>query len=139
MCIRDSDYIALGCNLSTPALQDINVRQAMSYAMDRDATLNVVFGGKAVPCSMVPPGLGHWCLDVSDMELYQTNVEKAKELMEAAGYNDEMCIRDRSQPAGRALRTVYAAPFLVFILNRLRDRNPGVPGVWPIFKRAPDP
>ena len=85
---QTNDYIALGCNLSTPALQDINVRQAMSYAMDRDAIINVVFGGQAVPCSMVPPGLGHWSLDVSDMELYQTNVEKAKELMEAAGYND---------------------------------------------------
>ena len=85
---QTNDYIAMGCNLSTPALQDINVRQAMSYAMDRDAIINVVFGGQAVPCSMVPPGLGHWSLDVSDMELYQTNVEKAKELMEAAGYND---------------------------------------------------
>ena len=85
---QTNDYIALGCNLSTPALQDINVRQALSYAMDRDAIINVVFGGQAVPCSMVPPGLGHWSLDVSDMELYQTNVEKAKELMEAAGYND---------------------------------------------------
>ena len=37
---------------------------------------------------MVPPAMGHWSLDVSDMDLYQTNVEKARELMEAAGYSD---------------------------------------------------
>lgn len=85
---QTNDYIALGCNLSTPALQDINVRQAMSYAMDRTALINVVYGGQAVPCSMIPPGLGHWSLEVSSMDLYKTNVDKAKELMEAAGYSD---------------------------------------------------
>ena len=85
---QTNDYIAVGCNLSTPALQDKNVRQAMSYAMDRAAIINVVYGGQALPCSMVPPAMGHWSLDVSDMDLYQTNVEKARELMEAAGYSD---------------------------------------------------
>ena len=69
-----------GCNLSTPALQDKNVRQAMSYAMDRQAIIDVVFAGQAVPCSMMPPAMGHWALDVSGMDLYQTNVEKAKQL-----------------------------------------------------------
>lgn len=83
-----STYVALGCNLSTPALQDKNVRQAMSYAMDRQAIINVVFAGQAVPCSMMPPAMGHWALDVSGMDLYKTNVEKAKSLMEAAGYNE---------------------------------------------------
>ena len=57
---QTNDYIALGCNLSTPALQDINVRQAMSYAMDRDAIINVVFGGQAVP----------WCLPDWDTGLW---------------------------------------------------------------------
>ena len=37
---------------------------------------------------MVPSAMGHWSLDVSDMDLYQHDVDKAKELMEAAGYSD---------------------------------------------------
>lgn len=81
-------YLAIGNNLSTPALQDKNVRQAISYAMDRQAIINVVFSGAAVPCSMVPPAMGHWSLDVSGMDLYKTDVAKAKSLMEAAGYSD---------------------------------------------------
>ena len=85
---QTNDYIALGCNLSTPALQDKNVRQAMSYALDRQAIINVVFNGQATVSSMVPAAMGHWSLDVSTMDLYQTNVDKAKELMEGAGFND---------------------------------------------------
>ncbi len=85
---QTNEYIAVGCNLSTAALQDLRVRQAISYAMDRDTIINVVFSGQAAPCSMVPPAMGHWSLDVSDMDLYKTNVDKAKELMEAAGYSD---------------------------------------------------
>ena len=85
---QTNDYIAVGCNLSTPALQDKNVRQAMSYALDRQAIINIVYNGQASVCSMVPPGLGHWSLDVSTMDLYQYDVDKAKSLMEAAGYSD---------------------------------------------------
>lgn len=86
---QSNTYIALGCNLSTPALQDKNVRQAIDYATDRQSLINVVFSGQAVPCSMLPPAMGHWSLDVSKMDLYQYNLEKAQQLMQAAGYNDK--------------------------------------------------
>ena len=85
---QTNDYIAVGCNLSTPALQDKNVRQAMSYALDRQALINIVYNGQAAVSSMVPPAMGHWSLDVSTMDLYQYDVDKAKALMEAAGYSD---------------------------------------------------
>jgi peptide/nickel transport system substrate-binding protein len=84
---QTNTYIAIGCNLSTAALQNKNVRQAMDYAIDRQAIINVVFGGQAVPSSMMPPAMGHWSLDVSGIDLYKTNVDKAKKLMEDAGYN----------------------------------------------------
>ena len=85
---QTNDYIAMGCNLSTPALQDQNVRQAMSYALDRQALINVVFNGQAQVSTMMPPAMGHWSLDAGSFELYQFNLDKAKELMEAAGYSD---------------------------------------------------
>jgi peptide/nickel transport system substrate-binding protein len=84
---QTNNYVAVGCNLSTAPLQDKNVRQAMSYAIDRQGIINVVFGGKAVVSSMMPPAMGHWASDVSSQDLYKTNVSKAKQLMEAAGYN----------------------------------------------------
>ena len=49
---QTNDYIAMGCNLSTPALQDQNVRQAMSYALDRQTLINVVFNGQAQVSTM---------------------------------------------------------------------------------------
>ena len=85
---QTANYIAVGCNLSTEALQNKDVRQAMSYAMDRSAIINVVFGGQAEVCSMMPPAMGHWAEDVSTMDLYKTDVDKAKKLMEGAGYSD---------------------------------------------------
>lgn len=85
---QTNNYMAMGCNLSTPALQDLNVRQAMSYAIDRQTLINIVYNGQATISSMIPSSLGHWSLDVSDMDLYQYNVEKAKSLMEASGYSD---------------------------------------------------
>ena len=81
-------YCAMGLNLSTPALQDLRVRQAMSYAIDRQTLINVVFNGAAEMCSMVPPAMGHWSLDVNEMDLYKYDVAKAKALMEEAGYSD---------------------------------------------------
>ena len=86
---QTNNYMAMGCNLSTEALQDIRVRQAMSYAIDRQTLINIVYNGQAAITSMVPPSLGHWSLDVSDMDLYQYNVDKAKALMEEAGYGPD--------------------------------------------------
>lgn len=85
---QTNDYIAMGCNLSTPALQDQNVRQAMSYALDRQTLINVVFNGQAQVSTMMPPAMGHWSLGADSFDLYQFNLDKAKELMEAAGYSD---------------------------------------------------
>ena len=86
---QTNNYLAMGCNLSTAALQDIRVRQAMSYAIDRQTLINIVYNGQATITSMVPPSLGHWSVDVTDMDLYQYNVDKAKALMEEAGYGPD--------------------------------------------------
>lgn len=85
---QTNNYLAMGCNLSTKALQDVNVRQAMSYAIDRNVLINIVYNGQATVSSMLPSAMGHWSLDVNEMDLYQPDVAKAKQLMEAAGYSD---------------------------------------------------
>ncbi|MBE5784221.1 MAG: hypothetical protein E7330_00290 [Clostridiales bacterium] len=85
---QTSDYIALGLNASTPALQDKNVRQAICYAIDRQNIIDIVFSGEAIPTHIIPPSTGHWSVPLSNYDLYTTNVEKAKQMMEAAGYNE---------------------------------------------------
>ena len=60
----------------------------MSYALDRQTLINVVFNGQAQVSTMMPPAMGHWSLGADSFDLYQFNLDKAKELMEAAGYSD---------------------------------------------------
>lgn len=84
---QSNQYVAVGCNMSTPALQDKRVRQAITYATDREALINIVFAGKAMACSIVPPSLGHWSVPLDQIDVYHTDVAKAKALMEEAGYS----------------------------------------------------
>jgi peptide/nickel transport system substrate-binding protein len=65
-----------------PAFQDKNVRQAMSYAIDKQAIIDVVlFGTGAVMDSELPRTLNY-----VPQQPYTYNVERAKELMAASAY-----------------------------------------------------
>ncbi len=87
---QSNDYTFLGFNLSREALQDQNVRQAMSLAIDRAAIIDYVYNGEAVPTTFVPPAMGRWTWDaVSESPLYTQNIDEAKALMEAAGYSED--------------------------------------------------
>ncbi|MFI3168488.1 MAG: ABC transporter substrate-binding protein [Faecalibacterium sp.] len=86
---QSNNYTFLGMNLSNAALQDINVRQAMSLAVDRDAIIDYVHNGAAVQTTFVPPAMGIWSWDaVNESPLYVYDVDAAKALMEASGYSD---------------------------------------------------
>ena len=66
--------------------QDVKVRQAINYAIDRETIINTVLGGKAYPAEGVLPTsiLGYNENGFS----YPYDPEKAKELLEEAGYGD---------------------------------------------------
>ena len=70
-----------------PALADERVRQAINYAVDRDTLLEQLQLGRGTATSQVfGPDSGAF---VDDLEEYYTyDPEKAKELMEEAGYED---------------------------------------------------
>ena len=70
-----------------PALADERVRQAINYAVDRDTLLEELQLGRGTATSQVfGPDSGAF---VDDLEEYYTyDPEKAKELMEEAGYED---------------------------------------------------
>ena len=76
-------YVTLNMNL--PELQDVKVRQAMNYAIDKDAYIQLMYAGNGKPAtSVVPSIIGGY----KEQTPYTYDVEKAKELMKEAGYED---------------------------------------------------
>jgi peptide/nickel transport system substrate-binding protein len=75
-------YLAM--NLRDPALKDVRVRQAIAYAIDRDPLIHYLWRDQARPAnSVLPPQ--HWAYD-SNVATYEHNPQKARELLDAAGY-----------------------------------------------------
>ncbi|MCL4459021.1 MAG: ABC transporter substrate-binding protein [Chloroflexi bacterium] len=79
-------YYYLGFNGSKPPFNDVRVRQAISYAVDRQKIIDTVFWGEAVLTGPIAPSLGDWAIPVSNYPSYTPNVTKAKELLAQAGY-----------------------------------------------------
>jgi peptide/nickel transport system substrate-binding protein len=70
-----------------PALRDVKVRQALSYATEKQLLIDTVLLGLGAPgLSLVMPGHGEgYAKDVAD---YPFDIEKAKQVLEEAGYKD---------------------------------------------------
>jgi peptide/nickel transport system substrate-binding protein len=73
----------IGMDVENPKLQDINVRQAIRYALDVPGIVKATYMGQAdVEYALIPPGLvGYW----KDAPHYERDVAKAKEFMQKAG------------------------------------------------------
>lgn len=79
---------ALFVNADVKPFNDIRVRQALNYAIDRQYIIDMVGGGKGTPvCSGIFPGFAKY-YDASLQTAYTKNIEKAKELLKEAGYPD---------------------------------------------------
>jgi peptide/nickel transport system substrate-binding protein len=74
-------------NLANPIVADLRVRQALLYAIDRKAITEQIFAGRdPVADSFVPP------LDPAyarDMPRYEYNPDKARALLDDAGWREE--------------------------------------------------
>lgn len=78
--------VYLSPNNDDPILSNAKVREALAYAVDRDAICNDLLAGAATPAkSFIPEGL----LGYDDsLPEYEYNPEKAKQLLAEAGYPD---------------------------------------------------
>lgn len=77
-------YLAL--NTEKAPYDNVKVRQAMNYAIDRDEIVAGVYGAAGKPAkNPIPPTM--WSYN-DDIEAYAYNPEKAKELLAEAGYAD---------------------------------------------------
>ncbi|GAB3804361.1 glutathione ABC transporter substrate-binding protein [Virgibacillus kimchii] len=76
----------IGFNMEKEPFDDQRVRQAISMAIDKEQIIDGIYDGYAVPAvGPIPPGvLGHE-EDGSDLDY---DIEKAKELLAEAGYED---------------------------------------------------
>lgn len=89
--ITASDEPALGfngffLNTKSEAFSDIRVRKAIDLLIDREAIVNVALSGVGTPGRTAFPEM-NFAHDVLDTP-QKPNVEKAKELLKAAGKND---------------------------------------------------
>ena len=78
---------ALFPNTSRPPFDDVRVRQALSYAVDREALIKVTLGEESAVPQYGPasPSMGGYWPGVEYIG-YPYNLDKAKALMEEAGY-----------------------------------------------------
>ena len=73
-------------------LADVRVREAMNLAIDREAIRQVVMRGQSQPAGMIaPPFVNGWTEEMDSAA--RTDVERAKQLMEEAGYGDGFSIQ----------------------------------------------
>ena len=79
---------ALYLNNAVAPFDDVRVRQALCYAVDKQGIIDLAFDGYGSPIgSSMYPAFGKY-FDDSLTNHYEYNVEKAKELLAEAGYAD---------------------------------------------------
>jgi peptide/nickel transport system substrate-binding protein len=85
--INGTNVTHLGLNLQDPILQDQRVRQALAFAIDRDAIIRDVLRGQARPAYSILPA-SQWAYE-PDIEKYPYSPERAKQLLDEAGYKEK--------------------------------------------------
>lgn len=79
------DY--LGLNTQSPPLDNVKIRQAIAYAVDREKIIRELLGGQAVLAHSILP-VQSWAYN-ADAAKYEFNQEKARQLISEAGYKNE--------------------------------------------------
>ncbi|MEX2103989.1 MAG: ABC transporter substrate-binding protein, partial [Bacilli bacterium] len=85
---QSMEYGYLGINVAKKPFDNPKVREAISYAVDRNEIVDTVWKGQAELTGPIAPAQKSWALDVKEFPSYERNIEKAKELLKEAGYPD---------------------------------------------------
>ena len=79
-------------NWAKPPFDNVKVRQAFNFAIDRETFVKAALAGLAEPAYMNLPK-AHWAYDKSVAGLYPHNPDKAKQLLAEAGFKDGLVDR----------------------------------------------
>jgi len=114
-----------------PALSDIRFRQAIAHAIDKETIIDRVLVGLGTPAATISPSANpSWIPEIPENEQYAFDLEKAKQILEDAGYKDTNGNGIREMPGGGddinlvyAVRTEsqVAAPVAEFVSGWLKD------------------
>ncbi len=87
--------------MNEPKYQNIKLRQAMYYAINREEWVKAFFFGVGKPVNRPIP-TNHWiAADNKDLEQFKYDPKKAKELLDEAGYKDVDGDGFREDPNGK--------------------------------------
>ncbi|MBV8961875.1 MAG: ABC transporter substrate-binding protein [Hyphomicrobiales bacterium] len=76
----------IGLNVARPPFADARVREAVNYALDRQAIIDAALFGAGVPAGPLSPVLKSWARPVADFPCYRHDPQKARALLEEAGF-----------------------------------------------------
>ncbi len=101
----------IGMNVDTdpnskgnPLLKDPVIRQALNYAVDREQLVQLALAGHgSVGSVLLPPAFGKWQLEIPADQQMNDDPQKAKQMLDAAGYTDRNGDGVRESPDGQAL------------------------------------
>ena len=94
------DYQYIGLNMRDPVLKDVRVRQAIGYAIDRQAIIEYLRRGMAIQAAGILPPMS-WAFDPNAFT-FTFDPAKARALLDEAGYPDP----DGDGPATRLRLTL---------------------------------
>jgi peptide/nickel transport system substrate-binding protein len=83
---QDLAYSLIGVNTTKPPFDKPAARQALNYALDRAQIVQAAYFGQATPAGPLSPALRDWALPVTDYPCYHPDPEKAKALLQQAGF-----------------------------------------------------
>jgi peptide/nickel transport system substrate-binding protein len=99
-----------GRSKGDPLLRDASIRRAVHWAVDDDKIVATAMAGLAVPGgSVVSPAQSEWYWEVPEGARYTYDPQRAKQILEDAGYSDRDADGIREDAAGRKLSFRLAA------------------------------
>jgi len=104
-------------NKEMPPLDDVRVRKAFNYAIDKESLIKYVLGGFAERAKgvLISGMIGY---DPGSLVAYDYNPEKAKQLLDEAGYPDGLTV-DFWYPMGRYLKDKDVAEAIAGMLEEV--------------------
>jgi peptide/nickel transport system substrate-binding protein len=76
----------IGLNATRAPFNDARMREAVNYALDRQAIIDAALFGAGVPAGPLSPVLKPWARPVADFPCYRHDPQKARALLREAGF-----------------------------------------------------